>query len=383
MKEFLATRLLAELMKWDSDKAQQEMTKLSAMAKFKFNEYQQFTPGTRFMESLARWLSQFDQKDRSVAYSFVMDNLIFFSNDEVLHLVEITFHEQINPKLLTMTGNDLGIADYLVEKITKSDTYKVSLRKSLFIGMSDGSRIAHFRRNNPQISNEQVHPTYELSVAKCKDLIKDLNEDLEKYKLDGEQRFENVFLIDDFTASGLSYFRIKKYDDQGKPVYGGKIFKFLNRLLNGDQNEDEDFKKVFYSKLSVSIIFYIATNSALTHIRKMVEGWKDLISSDITCDVSAIHPIDDEAIKDSVLSSESFLKLIKDNFDPRVVDSNIQVGAHDNPWLGFNECGLTIVLNHNCPNNSLPIIWTPIAPVGQKVFSGLFPRMSRHKDEVE
>lgn len=383
MKEFLATRLLAELMKWDSDKAQQEMTKLSAMAKFKFNEYQQFTPGTRFMESLARWLSQFEPRDRNTAYSFIMENLIFFSNDEVLHLVEISFHEQINPRLLTMTGNELGVPDYFVEKITKSNTYKTNLRKSLFIGMSDGSRIAHFRRNNPQISNEQVHPTYELSVAKCKDLIEDLNEDLKKYSPEGEQRFENVFLIDDFTASGLSYFRVKKQDDKGKPIYGGKIFKFLNRLLNGVQKEDEEFRKVFNSKLSVSIIFYIATNSALEHIREMINEWEDLKAPDITCDVSAIHPIDDEAIKNNILSSTDFLKLIEDKFDNRVVDSNIQVGAHEKPWLGFNECGLTVVLNHNCPNNSLPIIWTPVAPVGQKVFSGLFPRMSRHKDEAE
>lgn len=383
MKEFLATTLLAELMNWDSQKAQEEMSRLSAMAKFKFNEYQQFNPGTRFMESLARWLGQFKAEDRNTAYEFIMENLIFISNDEVLHLVEITFQAKINPKLLEMTADTLGVPNYLVEKITRSSVYKTNLRKTLFVGMSDGSRIAHFRRNNPQISNEQVHPTYEISVAKCNDLIEDLEKDLKRFSLEGKQRFENAFLIDDFTASGLSYFRIKKYNAQGQPVYGGKIYKFLNRLINGTEKEDLLFQQVFASEISVSIIFYIATNSALKHIEESLSEWQDLKDSGITCDVSAIHPLDDKAIKSKITSNENFLNLIKDQFDDRVVDSNIQVGAHKNPWLGFNECGLTVVLNHNCPNNSLPLIWTPVAPMGQDMFSGLFPRMSRHKDDTE
>jgi hypothetical protein len=59
-------------MGWDRDKVKAEVPLVLALASFKYDEYQQFSPGMRFVESLARWLRQFqDPADRSAAYEFV------------------------------------------------------------------------------------------------------------------------------------------------------------------------------------------------------------------------------------------------------------------------------------------------------------------------
>ena len=45
--------------------------------------------------------------------------------------------------------------------------------------------------------------------------------------------------------------------------------------------------------------------------------------------------------------------------------------------LGYKQCALTVVLNHNTPNNSLPIIWQPKRE-GDDPLYPLFYRITRH-----
>ena len=56
-----------------------------------------------------------------------------------------------------------------------------------------------------------------------------------------------------------------------------------------------------------------------------------------------------------------------------IMTKSYAVGKSEYPWLGFDECALPVVLSHNTPNNSLPIIWQEA-----EMFHGLFPRISRH-----
>lgn len=69
------------------------------------------------------------------------------------------------------------------------------------------------------------------------------------------------------------------------------------------------------------------------------------------------------------------MKLAIKYFDSNIINKHYKKGKHDNPYLGFNECGLPLILNHNTPNNSLPILWLP----DDMRYKGLFPRVTRHK----
>jgi hypothetical protein len=46
------------------------------MSRLKFDGYQDYLAGARFLESLVDWLQQFDPQDRPVAYDFVRNRLV-------------------------------------------------------------------------------------------------------------------------------------------------------------------------------------------------------------------------------------------------------------------------------------------------------------------
>ena len=71
MRDLLAERLLANVMGWTQEDVARERPDLQAMAAYKYDEYQQFSTGMRFVESLALWLNQFKtNQERAVAYEF-------------------------------------------------------------------------------------------------------------------------------------------------------------------------------------------------------------------------------------------------------------------------------------------------------------------------
>jgi hypothetical protein len=367
MRLKLAERLLVETMGWKPEQVSKERALIQAMADFKYDEYQQFSPGIRYVESLVRWLKQFQTvNERQIAYNFVKDQLIFFSNDQITHLVNITYADKINPVLMGKTASVIKMNPLWVRKIFNSTTYKVLLRRSLFIGLSDGSKIDQLRRSNGRISNEQVLSTYSISEEKVADMLKELKKSKIK-----DHIFNTIFLIDDFTASGTSYFR------KGEKGWGGKIFKFLSALFIEKSEISKLVNDVETEVIELHIIFYVATQDALNRLNSNI---KDFLTENpavnIIYSVEAIQIIGDVA-KEKVLQNIDFVDLIRKYYDSSINDSHYQMGKHDEPYLGFNECCLPLILNHNTPNNSLPILWFP----EDKAYTGLFPRVTRHKDE--
>ncbi|MGD0756601.1 MAG: hypothetical protein ABR927_16245 [Bacteroidales bacterium] len=347
-------------MQWTAEEISEERPLLQTLASFKYNEYQQYTAGIRFFESLVRWLNQFTNvNERRIAYTFFKENLIFISNEQISYLVNITYNEIINPIIINKTAKEIFSSKHLVRKITESQNYKTNLRKCLFIGLSDGSRIDQFRRSSG-VSNEQVTTTHEISESKSTNMLEELHA-----KTDASQKFHTVFLIDDFTASGKSYFRPEEKK--------GKVYNFLDKIyLQNDTSWNELVDKKDHE---VHIVFYIATQDAINSLTRDIHNWK--IQNSIQNEI-VIHTaqIIDKSVKDNVIKNSEFLILIKKYFDNSIVDRHYIKGIHNSPFLGFNECALPLVLNHNTPNNSLPILWFP----EDKKIIGLFPRISRHKE---
>ena len=56
VRDLLAEQLLAKVMGWTQEDVARERPDLQAMASYNYDEYQQFSPGMRFVESLALWL---------------------------------------------------------------------------------------------------------------------------------------------------------------------------------------------------------------------------------------------------------------------------------------------------------------------------------------
>lgn len=361
MRINLAESLLAKTLNWTQEEISTERKLLQALGDFKYNDYHQFSHGIRFIESLMRWLKQFETiEEKRIAYQFVKEKLIFISNEQMLHLVNIAFSEKIKPRIIAKSAETLKINPYHINKIVTSDEYKANLRKSLFIGLSDGSRIDQFRRAS-KINNEQVYPTYSISDIKSGEMIKDLQT---KYP---DQKFNSVFLIDDFTASGKSYFRA----EQKK----GKIYKFFTDLFESSKLD----ALIDKTALDVHVLFYIATTYSINNTEASIREWQGSKSLNFKLSIDAVQLID-QSVSDEILKDQAFVDLCRkyfDSTDETIIDSHYKVGKHEKPFLGFDECALPLVLNHNTPNNSLPLLWLP----DDKQFRGLFPRVTRHKDE--
>jgi hypothetical protein len=363
MRNTLAEKLLVKIMEWAPEEIDSERPLLQALATFKLNDYQQFSPGIRFIESLVKWLQQFETiQEKKIAYKIVKDHLIFISGEQIAHLVSILYSEKINPILIKKTAEELKTPPYFVGKIANSNEYKSNVRSSLFIGLSDGSKIDQFRRT-AGLNNEQVSATYDLSDDKYEDMLHELHSDIPGNK------FKSLFLIDDFTASGRSYCR----PEQGK----GKILKFLNRIFDNKESSEGLQSIIDFEKLEIHILFYIATKRAIDKITEGINDWQEKKQLAFNFSVDCLQEID-EKVKEKILSDEEIMKVLKkyyDYDDASLMNRHYKEGKHDLPFLGFDECGLPIVLNHNTPNNSICLFWLP---EDKKPF-GLFPRISRHK----
>lgn len=369
MRKDLAESLLAKIMGWSDDEKATERAYLESFASYKYDEYQQFSPGRRFIESLALWLNQFDKgSDRRAAYDFLRRRLIFISNNEMNHLVELTFPTVVRPILIADTATELAVDPCRIKAIVQTTEYRARLRQTLVLGLSDGARTDWFRRANPQdMSNEQVFHAYDVSDAKTEGMVRDLRKHLSKIRdreaTDAEAKFRYVVLLDDFSGSGTSFVR-----DDGAGGWTGKIAKIVDNLTTagnlGGAIADENVK--------IIIVLYVAADQAIDHI---VEYLPKLSFGKGTIDFHVIHklgpstPLEDEQDK-------AILALVADDrfFDDEADDEHAKVGKTSKRY-GYAGCRLSVVLAHNTPNNSIYLLW---AEDDQNVL-GLFPRVSRHR----
>lgn len=382
MNNDLAEQLLAKVMDWSPEDIARERPIIQALSSYKFDEYQQFSPGMRFVESLALWLNQFDLEERKIAYNFIKSQLIFISDAEMAHLVSIMYNDNIRPILMKQVAKELDISELCPIEIEKTKEFKILLRQSLFLGLSDGAHIDVFRRSNPRISNEQVWQTYEISNDKAKNMLSELKEDLDKLlgrpANENELKFRMIFLLDDFSGSGISYFR----KDVSENVYKGKIKKIMERFtsINGDKHNDLR-SLINLDDLQIWVVLAVATEQASKKLKDVVAEWLESEGLSIQGSIIVIQTIPEAVKIDPKINpeiKEGVVNLLSKYFDDRIIDEHYIKGKHDKPHLGFDECALPLILSHNTPNNSLPILW--FEPTQWK-YRGLFPRISRHKEE--
>ena len=371
MRDLLAERLLATVMGWTQEDVARERPDLQAMAAYKYDEYQQFSPGMRFVESLALWLSQFKTPhERIVAYEFVKKRLIFCSTAELSHLVRIAYPDHIRPLLLRKVATEAGYNERHVAKVAGSVEFKIRQRQCLFLGLSDGAHIDVFRRsNNPELSNEQMLQTYEISPERVQNLLKKLTDDvanlLGRAVPDHMQKFRTVILLDDLSASGTSY--LTREQDG---TFGGKIGRFFQSVTNPDSDVS---RLVDLQHTEIFVVLYMATERACLYLENVLREMWEPLGTEYT--VIVVHPLSDEVCLRPGDDS-AFEALLHAYYDPTIEDEHTRKGGTDLKY-GFAACGLPLVLSHNTPNNSLYLLWAE----SEKV-RALFPRVSRHIGSV-
>jgi hypothetical protein len=358
MRDALAERLLASVMQWTPADIARERPVLQAMALLKYDEYQQFSPGMRFVESLALWLEQFKVAERQIAYEFIRSRLLFLSEAEMAHFAAVLYPDFLRPLILARAATTSSTPSFQIERVARSATFARLQTRTLFFGLSDGARIDQFRRSNRELSHEQIFQSYELPNER----VPELRAWLAKQDATTEP-VPFIVLIDDFAGSGTSYAR----EEEGK--LKGKIVKFLKRVTSSDEWKGI----VQFPATKVVVALYVATAQALDAIR----GVFARLQADFGVEMEVV-PVQvlDARLKITKDSDEKFVSLIEDYYDATVEDEHTRKGG-TNLKYGFAACGLPLVLHHNTPNNSLFLLWVEDSTVVRP----LFQRFSRHRRE--
>jgi hypothetical protein len=368
MKDTNAQDLLAQVMGWtDLELVNKEVPVLQLMSYYKYDQYQRFGPGKRFFESLALWLNQFDPKDRPIALDMVKHQLIFISEQEMAHLVQLAYPDVIVQERMRLVTEEAGIASYRVGQARAHPRFELLRIKSLYLGLSDGAHTNDLRRaSRGAISNEQIWQAYELGEAKAEDMLKELRKTLTDSGVPltrdaEEERFSIIWLVDDFSGSGNTYIRF-----DGKE-FKGKIRKIYDRILAGDLVDPAYYE--------INLLLYVATRQAIDHI----EYWSEQYAVEQGLKPLGLHVLHvierDAAITDKISPALVSVLGKPEYYDGRASDSHIAVGGTDSAQFGFANCRLPLVLSHNTPNNSVYALWGP----EDYKFFGLFPRVSRHR----
>ena len=371
MNDRRAAELLAKVVGLsDLDEVSHLVGELKLLGEYKYDHYQRFAPGRRFVESLALWLNQFrTTADREVALRFIREKLVFVSEAEFSHLVRIAYPDVIVPERQRLIALESGTKTFRVEVLQANPRFKELAKKTLYLGLSDGARTSELRRaSNNAINTEQIWQAYELGEAKVEKLLKKLKSSLGA-ETPGTPRFTLVWLIDDFSGSGNTYIRYEQLDGRG--TYAGKIPHIYDQLRSSGIVDPAHYE--------VYLLLYLATQQAIDHIQFWSErfaldrGFKPL-------NMRVVQQLDASlALSGSGVPADLGALIDRDEYyDHEIWDEHLAVGGTSDARKGFAGCALPVVLCHNSPNNSIYMLWAP-DNYGLR-FQGLFPRAIRHKE---
>lgn len=373
MNDKLALGLLSEVMGWANDDsiAAREYQWLRLMGAAKYDGYSDFRAGVRFLESFATWLKQFAQADRQAAYDFVKNRLVYISFPELQRLIEAFVPEIVTPVVRRVAAQELKIKPYEIWSTPDGfECFNDHLRKVLIVGMSDGSRIDYLRRANAKLlSTEQIVPMMNIGAEKWEDL----NSKLETACGTGA-KFTHVYLIDDFTASGTTFIR------QTPEGWKGKLSNF-NKLIMKSRNLGDKFPII--DGYHLHIHHYISSYQARTALEERIadaeQNWMEKSFGTIDISEGLLLP---ETAKLEAVSDAAILDISKNYYDHALfkrLEKHCREAGQTTMMYGYADCALPVVLDHNTPNNSIPLLWAEtLGEDGAHAMRPLFFRRDRH-----
>jgi hypothetical protein len=367
----LALNLIADVMGWDNDEATHEYAWLRLISSVKYDGYSDFRAGVRFLESLATWLRQFAREDRATAYAFVKNRLVYISSAEMQRVIEIFMPETVTPYLRKAAAGEVGIKPYEVWGNPEGvRAFNRLLRRCLFVGLSDGSRIDVLRRTNAgRLSQEQVVPMMNIDTRKWEEL----GEELQREQ-GADAHFGDVYLIDDFAASGTTFIR----QIEGK--WKGKLKKFNDLVCEAKRQMKAKFPVA--ADYSLHIHHYISTHQARKALDERVQNaekhWTERSFRCATITEGTIFPA---TVKMTCATDAPMLAICDAYYDDQLyqrLKKHCDEAGQMHMRYGYADCALPIVLEHNTPNNSISILWAETNGKLGRAMRPLFRRRDRH-----
>lgn len=379
----LALNLVASVMKWDNEVATREYAWLQLMSSMKYDAYSDFRAGVRFLESLVSWLRRFDEVDRDAAYAFVKRRLVYISSAEMQRLIDTFVPETVTPYLRRAVADKLGIRPYEVWKTPEaSKAFDRHLRRCLFVGLSDGSRIDILRRANAgRLSQEQVVPMMNVDDDKWRSLASDLRKEV-----GDKATFDDVYLVDDFTASGTTFIRFPGGEPKGKLAKFEGIVREARARLGSKFPLSEGY--------TLHIHHYVSTAQAHRALEERIEEadarmanrnyGKAIVTEGMLLPPDLKIGRIDDATRELVPTSEVDAPIVGlcgryyDHDLFKRLEKHCREAGQTDMRYGYADCALPLILEHNTPNNSIPLLWAETEGGEGEPMRSLFLRRDRH-----
>lgn len=311
--------------------------KLGFLEKHFFKEYDLNQPHS-FMDVFLRWIEQFSLNDGSILnsenrYAFILAyKLIFFSRDQIISLLKEVWDKIKRELLMDSAKQDNGSP---IDLMFKGELISEQLKASAFVPLSDSSHLQEFRHHCLP-SECKVIPSFdtltlpfEMTSTK-ENLIKEI------YNKYGEKK--NLFIIEDFSGSGTT------------------IEKGVKSII-----QNYKFENIYFCPCIISNKAKIRLEALEGLADEKGKKFKVLYGIDMGGGYSIL---DEDSGVWQVQERTALQNISRKYFKSHFRGNRYLYLDHyrENPRkptpFGFRNCGLAIVLFTNCPNNSLPIIWS-------------------------
>lgn len=334
--------LQKELSYLEVDASYDDVARISFLGRRKYDRYDHFYPGETFDGRLIKWLAEnFDKNERQAAMEIVK-TLKFISAYEMKELAIRTFEKAryiiFRDSICTSTTNWYSYIESRNVRLTDE------LAKSVFVAVADDINFDFFRRyamRHYSFRKENFVEYYK----RDRDSLQELPE------------HNRIFLLDQLSGSGTTALRKKDGEWQGKIPTFQKIWK---NYIKTDT--------VYYCPYILSSVSEKNLNDRLSSYLRENPGLRIIV--DPTCRIPISSCLANEQ-GTGIDENKPVAKLCKKYYSRFKEDEHIEVGG--SACYGYGGAGLTLVLQSNCPNDTIYILWHDC-----NGWYPLFPRVSHH-----
>jgi hypothetical protein len=189
-----------------------------------------------------------------------------------------------------------------------------------------------------------------------------------------DARFEHVYLIDDFTASGTTFVR------QVDGTWKGKLTKF-NELVRKARVELGDNFPIA-DGYSLHIHHYVSTDQARRTLEGRVEEARNSLAQRCFGSVAITEGVRLPASLQMLDGTDApMLGLCDFYYDDELyqrLKKHCDEANQSNMRRGYADCALPLVLEHNTPNNAISLLWAETGGRCGRPMRPLFRRRDRH-----
>ena len=189
-----------------------------------------------------------------------------------------------------------------------------------------------------------------------------------------DARFQHVYLIDDFTASGTTFIR------HVNGIWKGKLNKFNRLVVEARKNYGDGFPVA--ENFVVHIHHHVATYQARGNLNVLVceaqSSWTDRSYSEARITEGLLLQ---PGVKLQPGADNAILELCRKYYDHELYErlkKHCQEADQTDMIFWYANCTLPVVLEHNTPNNSIPLLWAETSGTQGRAMRPLFRRRDRH-----